>query len=84
MIIKIMKYLCDWDHIHLPVPGKIKINNTIKDVVIISKPTMLKNEILYYEVDHPIGYKIINLNNLYSIEGYEPEKDYNNNISIQS
>lgn len=79
-----MKYLCDWDKICLPVPGKIKINNTIKNVIIISKPSLLKEEIVYYEVDKPMGYKIIKLNDIYSIEGYEPEKDYNNNISIPS
>ena len=67
-----MKYLCDWEKIHLPVPGRIKINNTIKDVIIISKPSLIKEEIVYYEVDKPMGYKIIKLNNLYSIEGYEP------------
>lgn len=79
-----MKYLCDWDHIHLPVPGRIKINNTIKDVIIISKPSLLREEIVYYEVDKPMGYKIIKLNDIYSIEGYEQEKeDNNNNISIQ-
>jgi hypothetical protein len=79
-----MKCLCDWDKICLPAVGKIQNNEKIIEIIVITKPTMLKEEIVYYEVDHPIGYKIINLNNLYSIEGYEPEKDYNNNISIQS
>ena len=85
-----MKYLCDWDKICLPVVGKIEENNIIKDVVIITKPTMLKEEIVYYEVDHPIGYKIINLKDLYSIEGYESaeskesKENNDNNISIQS
>tara|TARA_B100001769_G_C21867259_1_gene469425 strand:+ start:49 stop:297 length:249 start_codon:yes stop_codon:yes gene_type:complete len=81
-----MKYLCDWDHIHLPVPGRIKINNTIKDVIIISKPSLLREEIVYYEVDKPMGYKIIKLNDIYSIEGYDnkqEKEDNNNNISIQ-
>ena len=81
-----MKNICDWEKIYLPVPGKIKINNTIKDVIIISKPSLLKKEIVYYDVDKPMGYKIIKLNNIYSIEGYENQQekeDNNNNISIQ-
>ena len=79
-----MKYLCDWDKIDLPVPAKIKIHNTVKDVIIISKPSLLREEIVYYEVDKPMGYKITKLNDIYSIEGYEQEKkDNDNNISIQ-
>jgi hypothetical protein len=75
-----MKYLYDWDKICLPAIGKIQNNGDIIEVIVISNPTMLKNEILYYEVDNPLGYKITNLNNLYSID----EKDNDNNISIQS
>ena len=52
-----MKYLCDWDKIDLPVPAKIKIHNTVKDVIIISKPSLLREEIVYYEVDKPMVIK---------------------------
>jgi hypothetical protein len=78
-----MDYLLEWDKIKLPVPGKIRYNDGLEDVIIISKPTLLKNEILYYEVSNPDGYKSIKLKDLYSIEGYEPEKDNDNNICIQ-